>query len=72
MVEPPKNSPSFGAVVGSEIRDPEWIKSGSGINIPDPQQGFRITNLYPDPNSKEILTDPKNTGFYQNINTNEM
>jgi hypothetical protein len=28
---------SFVAVFGSGIRDPGWVKSGSGINIPDPQ-----------------------------------
>jgi hypothetical protein len=28
--------PSFFVVVGSEIRDPGWKKSGSGINILDP------------------------------------
>jgi hypothetical protein len=32
-----KIPPPVDAVIGSEIRDPGWIKSGSGINIPDPQ-----------------------------------
>jgi hypothetical protein len=30
-------APVFIAIFGSEIRDPGWVKSGSGINIRDPR-----------------------------------
>jgi hypothetical protein len=31
---------------GSEIRDPGWIKLGSGINIPNPQHCFVVVAQY--------------------------
>jgi len=33
---------SFIAVFGSGIRDPGGVKSGSGINIPDPQHCVKL------------------------------
>ncbi len=41
---------------GSEIRDPGWVKSGSGINIPDPQHCHRWVAYFFLPISKSLGT----------------
>jgi hypothetical protein len=58
-----KFSPSYFAVVVSSIRDPRWIKSGSGINIPDTQyfQTLPVSVEFKSPFCGVSLQDPTNT-----------
>jgi hypothetical protein len=55
---------SFVPVFGFGMRDPGWVKTGSGIDIPDPNTGSEngVWSIRKDPRGKVCRAGPRDPG----------